>query len=110
MTFLVAISALFVFLAANGLAISTLVSSSWKTTLPLVLRRHRLCRIALLSVPAAAACRYLVLGVLAKPRVSTLGDGVLLILVFGALPLLARGKVARVLEGMESRDLIAGRE
>lgn len=110
MTFLVALSALFVFLAANGVAISTLVTSSWKTTLPSVQRRHRLCRVALLSVPAAVGCKYLMLGVLAKHPTSTLSGEVVSLLVFGLLPFLARGKVAREQEGIEIRDLISGRE
>jgi hypothetical protein len=110
MRFLVAISALFVFLAANGLAISTLVSSSWRTTLALVKRRHQLCRIALFSVPGAAACRYLLLGALVKIPTSTLSEAILSVLLFGFLPLFARGKTAQLLEGFEVRDLIAGRD
>ena len=88
----------------------TLLGSPWKTTAALVRRRHRLCQIALLSVPGAAACKYLVLGVLAKPPISRLGGAVLSILVFGLLPFLARGRAAQVLEGFEVRDLIAGRD
>ena len=110
MIFLAAISALFIFLAANGLAVITLLGSSWETTPALVRRRHRLCQIALLSVPAAAVFKYLVLGVLAKRPISTLGGAILSILVFGLLPFLARGKAAQVLEGFEVRDLIAGRD
>lgn len=110
MIFLVAISAMFVFLAANGLAVSTLLGASWKTTLALVQRRHRLCRVALLSVPVAAICKYLILGALAKPPVSTLSGAILSLVLFGFLPFLARGKAAQVLEGFEVRDLIAGRD
>jgi hypothetical protein len=110
MIFSVAVSALFVFLAANGLAVGTLLGSSWKTTPALVRRRHRLCRVSLLSVPIAAGCKYLLVGVLARSSASTLGGAMLSLLVFGFLPFLAYAKVTHVLEAFEERDLIVGRD
>jgi hypothetical protein len=110
MIFLAAITALFVFTAANGIAIATLLSSSWKTTIALVERRRRLCRIALYSVPAAAFAKWVILsGFIARPG-SSFGAALVSTLFAGFLPFLAYQKVTRLLEGFEMRDLISGRD
>lgn len=110
MDFLIAITALLVFIAANVLALATLLSSSWQTTLPLVQRRHRLCRVALYSALAAVVVKYVVFSAFAPHSGPPLGAALASLLVTAILPLLARNKAARVLEGMEMRDLIAGRD
>ena len=109
MVFLVAVSALFVFIAANGLALATLFGASWKTTIVLVARRQQLSRFALYSIPIAAVGRHVLLGLdrnLNNPIAATVVSTV----VGGILPLLAYNKASRVLEGFEIRDIINGRE
>jgi hypothetical protein len=110
MIFLVAVTTLFVFAAANGLALATLLGSSWKTTIALVERRRRLCQVAAYSVPAVAIGKYLILRGLPPRFSSSLGDVLVSLVVGGFLPLLAYSKTSRVLEGFEIRDLISKRD
>jgi hypothetical protein len=110
MTFLIAITTLFVFAAANGLAFATLLGSSWTATIALVERRRRLCRVASYSVPVVAIAKYLLLAGLSPRSSSSLGGALVSLVVAGFLPLLAYNKTTRVLLGFEIRDLISGRD
>jgi len=110
MVFVVAITALFIFIAANGLAVATLLRSSWTTTLPSIQRRRRLCQVALYSVPIAAIAKHLAVTTLATRSTLSLTGTLVSLVVASALPFMARNRTTRVLEGFELRDLIAGRD
>ena len=110
MVFVVAIVALVIFVAANVLAVATLLDPSWRTTSTSIVRRRRFCRAALYALPAAAISKYLVLAALAPDSTSSFVATLVSLAVACFFPLLANSKSKQALEAFEIRELIAGSE
>jgi hypothetical protein len=110
MLFVVATIVLLMLVAANAVAIATLVRSSWRTDLLLVQRRRRLCSAALYAVPLAVVAKQVALTQLSPGSGSSWGPAIMSALVAGLLPLLAHNKVKAVLERLELRELVGGRD
>ncbi|HYQ00562.1 MAG TPA: hypothetical protein VER96_17915 [Polyangiaceae bacterium] len=110
MVLVIAIVALIIFVAANVLAVATLLDTSWRTTSTSIVRRRRLCRAALYAVPAAAIGKYLALAALAPDSSSSFVATLVSLAVACFFPLLANTKSKQALEAFEIRELIAGND